>query len=96
MKYDIVESFGLDKGLIIAHQERLNDILNVFSKKYNKWFYIKYDDYEMRDVLWCNTSIICALDMNEHFTEHILTRVLYNFCEKYLKENSNTNNFKGL
>lgn len=91
MNYDIAESLGVDKGLIIARQERLNDILNVFSKQYNKSFYIRYDDYEMRDVLWCDTDTICALEMNEHFTEHILTRELYNFCEIYLKENPDTN-----
>ena len=84
----ISESVEVDKGLIIAHQARLNDILNIFSKKYNKCFYIKHDEYEMCETLWCNTSRICALDMNEHFTEHILTRELCDFCEKYLKENS--------
>ena len=69
MKYNVYESLGVDKGAIIALEVRLNRILNEFSKKYNKCFYTKYDEYEMRDVLWCNTTIICALDTNEHFTD---------------------------
>jgi len=91
MNYDIAESLGVDKGLIIAHQNRINNILKEFSKEYNKCFYTKYDEYEMRDVLWCNTSIVCTSDINENFTEYTLRKELYNFCEKYLKENSDTN-----
>ena len=91
MKYNVYESLGVDKGAIIALEVRLNRILNEFSKKYNKCFYTKYDEYEMRDVLWCNTTIICALDTNEHFTSYTLTKELNNFCEKYLKEDTTTN-----
>ena len=84
--YNISESFGLDKKAITTYQESLNDILNTYSKKYNKYFNIRFNDYEIRYVLYCDIFQVCGLDMNEHFTEHILIKELNHFCEWHLKE----------
>ncbi len=91
MKY----SSEIDKGVIISYERMLNDILNEFSKKYNKCFYTKYDDYEMRDVLYYGKMVIYALEPNEHFTGYLIRKELDKFCETHLKKCKNQTKLKG-